>query len=208
MNSAEIIAHYEALSSREKVLIFTSGSALILALMFLLLLEPLYLSRVQAVDDFSRSSVIVEDNQRQSEQLQQVLAMDPTASMQEQLARLKSQQSELSAAINSGKVAVLTPAELTEFLTIILQSVHSLQIEDFQLISEAFSADDEDQQSSFLIKQNITLQLQGSRENIDKYLQFLEQGPVSIYWDNLRYQRLNGNDASINLQLHLFSARE
>ncbi|EPJ46801.1 MAG: hypothetical protein OFPI_33310 [Osedax symbiont Rs2] len=208
MNSAEIIAHYQALSSREKVLIFTSGSALILALMFLLLLEPQYLDRVQALDDFSRSKAVVEDNQRQSEQLKQVLAMDPTASMQEQLRQLQSQQSALSAAIDSRKVAVLTPVELTEFLSIILQSVHSLNIEDFQLVSEAYSADEDDEQSSFLIKQKIALQLQGSKQNIEKYLQFLEQGPVSIYWDNLRYQRLSGDDASVNLQLHLFSARE
>jgi len=208
VNSAEIIAHYQALSSREKVLIFTSGSALILALMFLLLLEPQYLDRVQALDDFSRSKAVVEDNQRQSEQLKQVLAMDPTASMQEQLRQLQSQQSALSAAIDSRKVAVLTPVELTEFLSIILQSVHSLNIEDFQLVSEAYSADEDDEQSSFLIKQKIALQLQGSKQNIEKYLQFLEQGPVSIYWDNLRYQRLSGDDASVNLQLHLFSARE
>ena len=208
MNSAQLAAHYEALSTREKVLIFASSSALILALMFLLLLEPLYLARQQAVIDFSRSNAIVEDNQLQSEQLQQVLAMDPTASMREQLAQLQNQLSELSEAINGNKVAVLTPVELTEFLAIILQSAHSLSVEDFQMVSEAFSADEGDEQSSFLIKQTIALQLQGAKKSIDIYLQFLEQGPVTIYWDNISYQRLSPDDASINLQLHLFSARE
>ena len=208
MNSVEVIAHYEALSTREKVLIFASGSALILALMFLLLLEPQYLARQQAAEAFSRSSTIVEDNRRQSQQLQQVLAMDPTASMREQLAQLQSQQSELSLAINSSKVAVLTPVELTEFVATILQFADSLKVEDFQLVSAPFSVEEEDQQSSFLLKQNVILRLQGSRENIKMYLQFLEQGPVTLYWDDISYQRQGEDDASVNLQLHLFSARE
>jgi len=208
VNSAQISAHYEALSTREKVLIFASSSALIVALMFLLLLEPQYLARAQAVENFSRSSAIVQDNQRQSEQLQQVLAMDPTASIREQLTQLQSQQSLLSQSIDDSKVAVLTPVELTEFLAIILQSAHSLRVEDFQLVSEVFSAEEAEEQSSFLIKQKIVLQLQGDKKGIDKYLQFLEQGPVTIYWDNITYQSLAGGDASINLQLHLFSARE
>ena len=90
----------------------------------------------------------------------------------------------------------------------ILKSAYLLKVEDFQLTSELFASEDEDVQSSFLMKQSITLQLQGNKNNIEKYLQFLEEAPVTIYWDNIRYQSEADEQVNIAVQLHLFSSRE
>ncbi|MCJ8340624.1 MAG: type II secretion system protein GspM [Pseudomonadales bacterium] len=210
MNSTEIAAHYQALSNREKILIFTSCSALIIAMMFLLLLEPQYLARQHAATDFLSNSATVQQNQQQTTELQQILAMDPTASMREQLTQLQSQHDELSQALNGHKTVVVTPVALTEFLAVILKSAYLLKVENFQLTSELYASEDEDEdvQSSFLMKQSITLQLQGNTNNIEKYLQFLEEAPVTIYWDNLRYQSEADEQVNIAVQLHLFSSRE
>ena len=208
MNSTVIAAHYQALSNREKILIFTSCGALIIAMMFLLLLEPQYLARQHAATDFMRNSATVQQNQQQTTELQQILAMDPTASMREQLTQLQSQHDELTQALSGHKTAVVTPVALTEFLTVILKSAYLLKVEDFQLTSELFASEDEDVQSSFLMKQSITLQLQGNKNNIEKYLQFLEEAPVTIYWDNIRYQSEADEQVNIAVQLHLFSSRE
>ncbi|MCJ8298538.1 MAG: type II secretion system protein GspM [Pseudomonadales bacterium] len=208
MNSTDIAAHYQALSNREKILIFTSCSALITAMMFLLLLEPQYLARQHAATDFLSNSATVQQNQRQTTELQQILAMDPTASMREQLTQLQGQHDELTQALNGNKTVVVTPVALTEFLAVILKSAYLLKVEDFQLISELYASEDEDVQSSFLMKQSITLQLQGNKNNIEKYLQFLEEAPVTIYWDNIRYQSEADEQVNIVVQLHLFSSRE
>ena len=163
MSFAKMSEQYEALSSREKILVLLSPTAVIIGVVFLLLIEPKFLAAQAVADKLAKSVQLQAQNQRQILELQGLLSAQPVQSMQGEFEVLEAEQIELAAILAQMNLAVLSPQQFTDFLTEILAGAKQLQVENFQLITEVYNGEDEfeNYDDELLIKQNIRLRLQG-----------------------------------------------
>ena len=210
MSFAKMSEQYEALSSREKILVLLSPTAVIIGVVFLLLIEPKFLAAQAVADKLDKSVQLQAQNQRQILELQGLLSAQPVQSMQGEFEVLEAEQIELAAILAQMNLAVLSPQQFTDFLTEILAGAKHLQVENFQLITEVYNGEDEFESydDELLIKQNIRLRLQGVDVQLIAYLKQLESMPVSIGWDSISYQTLAGEQRDVTIALHLFSVIE
>ncbi|NRA21878.1 MAG: type II secretion system protein M [Oceanospirillaceae bacterium] len=210
MSFAKMSEQYEALSSREKILVLLSPTAVIIGVVFLLLIEPKFLAAQAVADKLAKSVQLQAQNQRQILELQGLLSAQPVQSMQGEFEVLEAEQIELAAILAQMNLAVLSPQQFTDFLTEILAGAKHLQVENFQLITEVYNGEDEfeNYDDELLIKQNIRLRLQGVDVQLIAYLKQLESMPVSIGWDSISYQTLAGEQRDVTIALHLFSVIE
>ena len=210
MSFAKMSEQYEALSSREKILVLLSSTAVIIGVVFLLLIEPKFLAAQAVADKLDKSVQLQAQNQRQILELQGLLSAQPVQSMQGEFEVLETEQIELAATLAQMNLAVLSPQQFTDFLTEILAGAKHLQVENFQLITEVYNGEDEFESydDELLIKQNIRLRLQGVDVQLIAYLKQLESMPVSIGWDSISYQTLAGEQRDVTIALHLFSVIE
>lgn len=210
MSFAKMSEQYEALSSREKILVLLSSTAVIIGVVFLLLIEPKFLAAQAVADKLAKSVQLQAQNQRQILELQGLLSAQPVQSMQGEFEVLEAEQIELAAILAQMNLAVLSPQQFTDFLTEILAGAKHLQVENFQLITEVYNGEDEfeNYDDELLIKQNIRLRLQGVDVQLIAYLKQLESMPVSIGWDSISYQTLAGEQRDVTIALHLFSVIE
>jgi len=201
---------YEALSQREKILIMLSSLAALLALLFMLLLEPQYLLLQESTLKYQRVEASLKVDQRQEEKLQQQLSDNLEQSIQQQIDDLADQQKVIADDLLQVNVAVLSPQALTQFLAGMMLYANSLQVERFELNAEAFSGADEilAEKDAFVLKQSITMRVQGDKSQILAFITSIEAMSVAIVWDSISSQNLDESQRDVTIDFHLFSAIE
>jgi len=201
---------YEALSQREKILIMLSSLAALLALLFMLLLEPQYLLLQESTLKYQRVEASLKVDQRQEEKLQQQLSDNLEQSIQQQIDDLADQQKVIADDLLQVNVAVLSPQALTQFLAGMMLYANSLQVESFELNAEAFSGADEilAEKDAFVLKQSITMRVQGDKSQILAFITSIEAMSVAIVWDSISSQNLDESQRDVTIDFHLFSAIE
>jgi len=201
---------YEILSQREKVLVLVSSLAGMLGLLFLLLIEPQYLVFKDSEAKYQRIDAALDKNELQVQQLQQLLTEDLDQSIQQDIDDLRQQQKEISDALLQDSLSVLAPQELTDFLADMLKLTEGLQVESFEVSTQAFSGADEvlDEEEIFVLKQSVTVKLQGGEVPLFTFLASLEAMPITVVWDSLHYQQLDNSQRDVTIAFHLFSAAE
>jgi MSHA biogenesis protein MshJ len=210
MKLSELSAKYENLSRREKVLIILTSSLFFCAIMFLLFIEPQYKalqkSQLQYQANISLTSKVADQNI----QLEKTLSLNLEDSVAKAVSELSSQRNELQSQLDLQSISVLSASELTHYLTKILNSASLIKIESFQVNAQPFNDAQEslDIADIFLVKQNITLNIQANKVSLMLYMQFLESLPISIFWDSLEYKTLRDEQVALTVRFHLFSAKE
>jgi MSHA biogenesis protein MshJ len=201
---------YEALSQREKVLVLVSSLSGLFGLLFLLLIEPQYLVFKDSETMYQRIDAALDKNETQVQQLQQLLTEDLDQSIQQDIDDLMQQQKEISDALLQDSLSVLSPQELTEFLAEMLKLTEGLQVENFEVSTQAFSGADEilDEEEIFVLKQSVTVKLQGGEAALFAFLASLEAMPIAVVWDSIQYQQMDNSQRDVAIAFHLFSAAE
>jgi len=201
---------YETLTQREKVLVLVSSLSGLFGLLFLLLIEPQYLVFKDSEENYQRIDAALDKNELQVQQLQQLLTEDLDQSIQQDIDDLRQQQQEISDALLQDSLSVLAPQELTEFLADMLKLTEGLQVENFEVSTQAFSGADEvlDEEEIFVLKQSVTVKLQGSEVPLFAFLASLEAMPIAVVWDSIQYQQMDNSQRDVTIAFHLFSAAE
>jgi len=201
---------YETLSLREKVLVLASSLAGLLGLLFLLMIEPQYLVLKDSEAKYQRIDAKLDKDERQVQQLQQLLTDDLDQSIQQDIDDLTQQQKEISAALLQDDLSVLSPQDLTAFLADMLKLAEGLHVENFEVNALAFSGADEllDEEETFVLKQSVRVKLQGGETPLFTFLASLEAMSVAVVWDSIHYQQLDNSQRDVTIAFHLFSAAE
>jgi MSHA biogenesis protein MshJ len=210
MKLSELSAKYEILSHREKVLIILTSTLFFCAIMFLLFIEPQYKTLQKSQQQYQANINLTSKVADQNMQLEKSLSLDLEDSVAKAVSELSSERDELQSQLDLQSISVLSASELTHYLTKILNSASLIKIESFQVNAQPFNDAQEslDIDDIFLIKQNITLNIQANRVSLMLYMQFLESLPISVFWDSLEYQTLRDEQVSLIVRFHLFSAKE
>ncbi|MFT5709168.1 MAG: hypothetical protein ACI9ES_003475 [Oceanospirillaceae bacterium] len=210
MNFSSISTHFEQFSKRERGLIFISSFSLILALLFILVIEPQYLAWQDAKLKIKQTQTMTVRFQASTTALNQILSMDPVNALNEQHDALKIQRHTLQDELSEQGMSVSSAAQLDNFLEIILSPPMPLKIESLHIESLPFTTDDDltEDENLALLRQNVILKLQLSNSAVTAFLQFIQAQDLSIAWDSLSYQQLREHQVALDIRLHLFSARQ
>jgi type II secretory pathway component PulM len=210
MSFSSVAEKYKLLSNREKLLILLSSLALIIALFFLVIIEPTN----KTVNVFKSRLASTENNlaehRQQNNALKHSLKQQASDVIQQQLATLGLQHDKLKETLETHKLAIISATNFSLFLSQLLTAASALQVEDIQVYTQTFIGDEASLEAidSAIFRQQITLSLQGSDSNVKDYLAFIEQNTLGIVWNTVEYKRLDNQSTGLIISFHLFSAKE
>ena len=179
------LARFDALSLRERGLVFGTVLLVTAAFWYLLLLEPALRSERAAVNELSA----VRERIRTAEQAmtEQVRAL-PGADMSTTAARLERLQRrtrEVEHALEAHVAELIDPAEMTRVLRDVLERQRGLRLRKMRNLGAKPLIGDGEASGSTLYQHGLELTFEGSYLACLAYLEELEALPWSFYWSEL-----------------------
>ncbi len=151
---------------------------------------------------------------------------DPNRFANERLAVIQREQSSLTGEIQSLAGDLVTPNQMTEILTTVLERQAGLELISFrniaaaplregavntqQLLADSATVNlDAVAQRSDVVGQvyahGLIIEFQGDYFSTLKYLRFLEEITGSFFWDEIAFRQLTWPDAEVTLEIHTLS---
>lgn len=235
MSWRQIETAWENLTKREKVLIFATISALPLALIFVLVLEPA-LDRLQGIDDqISTLEQSVQTQENVLSMLQNAPRPDPNLKAQAQLTSLVNQLDQINNDVELFAQRLVGPEQMLGLLHSVLEGEKQLElVEALSLpvqpltlkkpeeenatpelsLPKALTAEAEARarekamQEAVIYVHPFQLQLKGSYQALYNYLQRIEQLHQGFFWDQLELNAEKYPEATIRVRVHTLSTEE
>lgn len=226
MNIAESLqpwaAKLDAMSLRERALLFACAVAAVIMLLQLLLIEPALSARGKMQGQLRALDKNVLQQQLQIQVLEAELARGVNRDRERQRDQMRGELKALQTRIDESVVAMIPPQLMAQVLESVLsqeQSLRLLSLEnqpvkalllqaagEQQAGSQAAKPDDEAPQG--LYEHRFVLRLQGSYAATIRYFEKLAALPWQFHWDSLRYEVQHYPEAIISLEVHTVSLSE
>lgn len=213
---------FNALSRRERVLISVTLAVFLIALFFLLAIEPLMKQETRL--DNQLNQVDMQRKAKQSELVAyaKALEVDPSLPLREERSQLEQQDQNITALLKERSVNLVSPQEMANLLEAVLADGHpiqlqkltSLPIETLSLVSEKDQNNEQEDEPSKTVtaspvyKHGFELVMKGRYTDIYAYLQHLESVSEAFFWDSLDYEVEQYPEAQVRLQVHTLSSEE
>ena len=150
---------------------------------------------------------------------------DPNRFVNERLAVIQREQSVLDQEIQSLAGDLVTPNQMTEILTTVLERQSGLELISFrnsdaeplregasnaqEVLAETGAVNFEnlvrDEVAGQVYSHGLTIVFEGDFFSTLKYLRFLEEITGSFFWDGIRFEQTDWPDAHITLEIHTLS---
>lgn len=185
--------------------------------------------------DIAQKNIRIENTQRQITDQQtaysQMLAAsqeDPNRFANERLQVVTREQARLDSEIANLAGDLVTPNQMTQILTSVLERQSGLELVSFRnreamplragvtnassILAEsgAVNFDDIQQQevSGQVYEHGLMIEFQGDFFSTLKYLRFLEEVTGSFFWDSISFRQLQWPNAQVTLQIHTLSTNQ
>jgi MSHA biogenesis protein MshJ len=195
----KISAKVDAMSKRERVLIFASVAVLILSLVDTFLLEPQYLAQKELRNQVIQQKVSLAELQAKIITVVQDNSPNSSSPLRIQLNRVKQELDEGKAFLQSNRDHLVQPEKMAAHLKQLLNRNNRLQLVTLQtldvtpLIEETNITDEEqavntdpqlsdEVKSKQVFKHGVQLTVRGSYLDLLNYLSELENLPQQMYW--------------------------
>jgi MSHA biogenesis protein MshJ len=195
----KISAKVDAMSKRERVLIFVSVAVLILSLVDTYLLEPQYLAQKELRNQVIQQTVSLAELQAKIITVEQDNSPNSSSPLRIQLNRAKQELDEDKAFLQSNHDHLVQPENMAAHLKQLLNRNNRLQLVTLQtldvtpLIEETNTPDGEKSVISYsqlsdevknkqVFKHGVKLTVRGSYLDLINYLSELENLPQQMYW--------------------------
>lgn len=183
------VQRLDALSERERVLIFLAGVAVALAAAFLAGIEPALKQRrmlsARMVDQ--QAQLVAADAQRQA--LARALAQDPDAAIREQIAQRQREVAELDAQLAGLQRTLIAPERMAAVLEQLVGPQRGVRLVSLRNLpatplveKEAGGARADQAGGQHVYKHGVEVVVEGSYLNLLAYVGRLERQPWQVYW--------------------------
>ncbi len=174
----------DALTARERLLVFITVLAVSATVWHLLLMEPLLRQADAARAEISATRARIEAaNDSLQDQVLQLAQIDTTHQTRYALIQQRIEQLDAQLAEYSGQL--IDPAEMAFVLESVLKSQSGLRLKRIRnLGAEALTADDEND-SVILYRHGLEIEVEGSYLDCLAYLEEIEDLPWRFYWQFL-----------------------
>lgn len=207
-----LIARWQALAPREQWLVYGVGLALLAALYFSLLADPLAARRARdqaARAEAEQRALRAED---QLAALQARLGEDPNQPYRQALQAARAEQQALQQQIDQRTAALIGPAAMKALLQDLLSRQPALELIELKSFSEplqvAAAAPATPGQPAVvtppaLYRHGVRLTLAGGYFDLMRYLQAIQQSGWHLHWNALDYQVDTAVDGRARIHLEL-----
>jgi MSHA biogenesis protein MshJ len=199
-----------ALSMRERVLVFATVTVVVLLLLNMLLLEPLFARQKALHSQISQQQQTMLEVQAQIAAL--VLENSPNAKspQRSQINQIRQEIAEGNAYLKSSREKLVQPEKMAEHLRQLLSKNNRLQLVALQTLpatpllepSKVAASAAQDKQ---VFKHGVQLTLRGNYLDLLQYLSALESLPQQMYWASAKMSVVQYPAAEITLILYTLS---
>lgn len=214
----KISAKLDALSLRERVLIFATVTVLALSLVNSLLLEPLFARQKALRSQISEQQLTMTEVQSQIATVVQENSPDTNSSQRNQINQLKQEIAEGNAYLKSSREKLVQPEKMAEHLRQLLSKNNRLQLVALQTLPvtpliEQLNAKSPEQArvatgaalDKQVFKHGVQLTIRGNYLDLLQYLSALEKLPQQMYWARAQMSVVQYPAAELTLILYTLS---
>ena len=214
----KISAKVDAMSMRERALIFATAVVLALSLVNTLLLEPLFVRQKALRTQVSQQQQMMSEVQLQIAALQQQNSPDSTSPQRVQINQIRQEIAEGDVYLKNSRERLVQPEKMAEHLRQLLNKNDRLQLLALQTLPvtpllEQPGAKSADQsrdvqavtQEKQVFKHGVQLTLRGNYLDLLPYLSALESLPQQMYWARAQMKVVQYPSAELTLILYTLS---
>lgn len=198
-----------ALSLRERVLVFLAVAAVVAFLWNALFMEPLATRQETAQEQVSNLRDRVANA---NDSIRQVIAArkeDPDAERRRRLAELEEELSQLDERLGAMTGDLVEPVRMAHVLEQILERQAGLQLISLKALAPRPLLEDEELENlGNIYRHGVRLELEGSYTHVLRYLRALEELDSDLYWGRLDINMERYPRNRIVLVVHTLSMRE
>lgn len=204
-------AKYDALSLRERVMVFAAAMVAVLALAYTMMIEPELLKQRRTSAAILQKHSEMKAFEAQVTKLISSRASDPDRSDRERLAELREQLNELEARISTEERKFTAPSQMRTVVEGLLGRSRGVALVELKTlpittIEETPAAKPKPAKSERLIyRHGVELTVSGSYLDLLAYVRDLERLPSQLYWGGLVLDAAEYPRVSMKLTLYTLS---
>ena len=222
---APLIGNLEARNQSEKILILGLLAAGLVLTYLSAAFDPVRADLEQIRAQIRGAEVQINAQQNAYQNMVAQSQEDPNRFANERLAVVQREQLQLTSQIQALAGDLVTPNQMTEILTTVLERQSGLELVSFQNIEaeplRAASSNAEelleesgtlnisdivqDEVTGQVYSHGLVIQFQGDYFSTLKYLRFLEDITGSFFWDAISFEQMEWPNAHITLEIHTLS---
>jgi MSHA biogenesis protein MshJ len=212
----------DALSLRERVIVFAVAVLILIVLINMLLLDPQYAKQTKLSQQIRQQQSQIADIQNQIQQRVKAQADDPNRLMQEHLQVLNQRASQMNGALSDMQKGLVPPEKMADLLESVLKKNNKLLLVSLKTLpvkslNEPIDAilpntagmvktgDDQAGSVEAVFKHAVELKVQGSYMDMLNYMQSLERMPWQIFWGSAQLNVDEYPRATLTLTLFTLS---
>jgi MSHA biogenesis protein MshJ len=214
----KISAKMEAMSARERVLVFAAIAVLLLTLVNMLLLEPLAIRQKMLQGQVSQQQQLMSAVQSQIVALQQENSPNSNSPQRLQISQFRQEIAEGDAFLKNSRERLVQPEKMGEHLRQLLSRNNRLQLVALQTLpvtplidvpdaknSNASTAAPAGAQEKQVFKHGVKLTLRGNYLDLLQYLSALEKLPQQMFWAKAQMSVVQYPNNELTLILYTLS---
>lgn len=189
----------DALTRRERTVVFALAVMMVIALVNAVLLDPQATRQRQLSRQLTQNQAKMLEIQAELQQRTRTDAMDPDASNRKRLQALQQQSAQMHAALQEMQKGIVPPDKMPDLLESILRQNGKLRLVSLKTLEAAGLTDpalpsqpavkdntESRPLSDAVYKHGVELVIQGSYADLTGYLTSLEALPWQLYWGGAR----------------------
>ncbi|TDF34516.1 MSHA biogenesis protein MshJ [Alteromonadaceae bacterium M269] len=217
MNRFDVVNEkFNMLNLRERVLIVISGVVLLIAMGYVLAIEPFYIKSDLLQRQTTQRQVDIGRFQEQIEALEKVLADDPDAPLKLRVEQINSDIQALEKQLENHTFDLIPAEEMSDVLEQVLSRTKGLKLLELssiapeQLLTPENEPNEAAQDSSQvnLYQHGVKIVVEGSYFDVQRYLTEIERLQWRFYWRQFDYLVEEYPAARVQIELYTVSTSE
>ena len=212
----KVRAKFDALSMRERAMVFGAAAFLIYTLINMLLLEPVLLQKKKLAAQVREQNEAIATMQIQIDAYQQAKNALGDSPLRERIKLLKEQLLEGDALLQNNREKLVHPEKMAELLRQVLGKNGNLQLVALRTLP-AEAVLDRDQPAAeagaakpavvekHIYKHGVEMTVRGSYMDLLQYLTTLERLPTQMFWGNVKMEVVKYPASELTVRLYTLS---
>ena len=219
----EVVDKYDNLQPREQTIIWAGSGVLLFLLLFVALLEPVWLNLSSLREQIQSSEANNQSLLAQIERLENSQYEDPNEKLRLSLRQVMAQGRELDEEIAQVTQSLVAPKQMVSLLESVLSQDKQLKLisltnkpaEPVELDINVSAADQqldaetaELEPESLIYRHGFSVEMEATYPATVKYLQSLQGLPWKLFWQQLDYQTEQYPKGTLKIEIYTLSTRQ
>lgn len=210
----KLSARVDAMSLRERALIFVAVAFLVVALVNTFLLDPMWLKQKNLASQVVQQQEKMKEIQAQIDALMQARSAGDNSPQRQQINRLRQELEEGDAYLKSNREKLVPPEKMADLLRQVLSRNENLQLRSLHTLPVTPLLEKGGAQpgaapaamaEAQIFKHGVEMTVRGNYLDLLQYLTALERMPTQMFWGKVKMEVVQYPAAELTLTLYTLS---